>query len=57
MTTLGAAIWEGGQTRLGHTLWQSLDSAALAGVSIQILKLPQSLHHVVRDARHGLRCN
>ncbi|WP_298187493.1 phosphatase PAP2 family protein [Acidiferrobacter sp.] len=38
MTTLGAAIWEGGRTRLGHTLWQSLDAAALAGVSTQILK-------------------
>ena len=36
--TLGAALWEGGQTRLGHTLWQSLDAAALAGVSTQILK-------------------
>lgn len=36
--TLGAALWEGGQSRLGHTLWQSLDAAALAGVSTQILK-------------------
>ncbi|MHB8254150.1 MAG: phosphatase PAP2 family protein [Acidiferrobacter sp.] len=36
--TLGAALWEGGQTRLGHTLWQSLDGAALAGVSTQLLK-------------------
>jgi len=36
--TLGAALWEGGQTRLGRTLWQSLDAAALAGVSTQILK-------------------
>lgn len=38
MTTLGAAVWVGGRTRLGHTLWQSLDAAALAGVSTQILK-------------------
>lgn len=36
--TLGAALWEGGQSRFGHTLWQSLDAAALAGVSTQILK-------------------
>ncbi len=33
-----AAIWEGGQNRLGRTLWQSLDSAALAGLSTYTLK-------------------
>ena len=37
--TLAAALWEGGRSRLGHTLWQSVDAAALAGVSTQILKL------------------
>lgn len=33
-----AAIWEGGQNRLGRTLWQSLDAAALAGLSTYTLK-------------------
>ncbi|MHB8454909.1 MAG: phosphatase PAP2 family protein [Acidiferrobacterales bacterium] len=33
-----AAIWEGGQNRLGRTLWQSLDGAALAGASTYTLK-------------------
>ncbi len=33
-----AAIFEGGQTRLGRTLWQSLDGAALAGASTYALK-------------------
>jgi len=38
LATVGAATWEGGQTRLGHALWQSVDAAALAGLSTQILK-------------------
>lgn len=33
-----AAIWEGGHTRFGRTLWQSLDGAALAGASTYALK-------------------
>ncbi|MHB8347952.1 MAG: phosphatase PAP2 family protein [Acidiferrobacterales bacterium] len=36
--TLAGAIWEGGGNRLGRTLWQSLDAAAIAGVSTTALK-------------------
>ncbi len=36
--TLAGAIWEGGSNRLGQTLWQSVDAAAIAGISTQALK-------------------
>ncbi len=29
------AVWEGGETRLGKTAWQSIDSVALAGLSAE----------------------
>ena len=35
---IGGAVMEGGQTRLGKTLWQAIDSSALAGVSAQGMK-------------------
>lgn len=35
---LAGGIWEGGETRLGRTFWQSIDSSALAGISAQGLK-------------------
>src|SRR5450759_5388515 len=35
---VGGAILEGGETRLGKTLWQAIDSSALAGISAQGLK-------------------
>lgn len=35
---VGGAVLEGGETRLGRTLWQAIDSSALAGVSAQALK-------------------
>jgi undecaprenyl-diphosphatase len=35
---VGAALWEGGETRLGHTLWQSVDTSAIAGVLSEALK-------------------
>lgn len=35
---LAGGIWEGGETRLGKTFWQSIDSSALAGLSAQALK-------------------
>jgi len=35
---VGGGLWEGGETRLGKTLWQSIDSSALAGISAQGLK-------------------
>ncbi|WP_146748557.1 hypothetical protein [Thiomonas sp. X19] len=36
--TLAGAVWEGGNNRLGKTLWQSVDAAAMAGISTQALK-------------------
>ncbi|MEJ2345192.1 MAG: phosphatase PAP2 family protein [Gammaproteobacteria bacterium] len=33
------ALWEGNNTRLGHTLWQSVDASILGGVSSSALKL------------------
>ena len=40
MTTLtaGSAMWEGADSRFGLTLWQSLDSAVIAGISTSVLK-------------------
>jgi undecaprenyl-diphosphatase len=35
---LAGGIWEGGDTRLGRTFWQAIDSSALAGISAQGLK-------------------
>jgi membrane-associated phospholipid phosphatase len=36
---LGGALWEGDQTPLGHTYWQSVDSLVVGAVSAQALKL------------------
>jgi undecaprenyl-diphosphatase len=39
ITLAGAgALWEGGEDRFGHTLWQSLDATALAAASAEVLK-------------------
>ncbi len=35
---LAGGLWEGGETRLGKTFWQSIDSSALAGLTAQGLK-------------------
>jgi len=35
---LAGALWEGGDTRLGHTFWQSIDSSVAASVTAEILK-------------------
>ena len=32
---LAFATWEGGESRIGHTAWQSVDSVALAGVTAE----------------------
>lgn len=37
-TIVGGALWEGGDSRLGKTYWQSLDAAALGAVSSTGLK-------------------
>ena len=34
----GGALWEGGETRLGRTLWQSMDATLAGGVSAYALK-------------------
>jgi undecaprenyl-diphosphatase len=38
-TTLGLALWEGGDTRLGRTSWQAVDSLALASVAAGVGKV------------------
>jgi PAP2 superfamily len=35
---VAGGVWEGGETRLGKTFWQSIDSSVLAGISAQGLK-------------------
>ena len=39
VATAGAAVWEGGETRLGRTLWQSVDAIVVGGVASEVLKL------------------
>jgi membrane-associated phospholipid phosphatase len=33
------ALWEGNDTRLGHTMWQSIDATMVAGVAAQGMKM------------------
>jgi hypothetical protein len=35
---LGGALWEGGDTRFGRTLWQSIDASASSGIVALALK-------------------
>ncbi|MGH8737486.1 MAG: phosphatase PAP2 family protein [Burkholderiales bacterium] len=35
---VGGALWEGGESRLGRTYWQSLDASVLAAVSATVAK-------------------
>jgi PAP2 superfamily len=35
---IGLGLWEGGDNRFGHTIWQSIDSSALGLVAADILK-------------------
>ena len=35
---VGGAVWEGGDTRFGRTLWQSIDASAASGVVALALK-------------------
>lgn len=37
-TEIGGAFWNGGQTRLGRTFWESIDSSAFSGLTTQGLK-------------------
>lgn len=34
----GGALWEGGEDRFGRTLWQSIDSTAMGGITSEALK-------------------
>jgi membrane-associated phospholipid phosphatase len=36
---IGVGLWEGGETRFGHTIWQSIDSSAISAVAADILKI------------------
>jgi membrane-associated phospholipid phosphatase len=35
---IGGAVWEGGETRLGRTFWQAIDSEALGAVTSEAMK-------------------
>ena len=35
---VGAGLWEGGETRFGHTIWQSIDATLVSGAAAQALK-------------------
>jgi undecaprenyl-diphosphatase len=37
-TEAGIALWEGGDTRLGKTAWQAIDTTAVAGVTTLVMK-------------------
>lgn len=39
LVIISGALWEGDQTRLGHTYWQSIDSVALGTAWAAVLKL------------------
>jgi PAP2 superfamily len=39
---VGGALWEGGDTRFGRTLWQSIDSSAASGLAALALKYATS---------------
>lgn len=34
----GAGLWEGAETRFGHTIWQSIDATLVSGAAAQVLK-------------------
>jgi membrane-associated phospholipid phosphatase len=35
---VGAGLWEGGNTRFGHTIWQSIDATVVGGVVSEVSK-------------------
>lgn len=39
LLVVGGALWEGDDTRLGHTLWQSVDGMALGVVTASAMKV------------------
>jgi acid phosphatase family membrane protein YuiD len=39
VTEVAGALWEGGESRFGRTLWQSIDASVAGGISAQLLKV------------------
>jgi undecaprenyl-diphosphatase len=35
---VGLGLWEGGESRFGRTIWQSIDASAIGGAASEILK-------------------
>jgi len=35
---LGVGLWEGGEDRFGHTMWQSIDASLISGIASAALK-------------------
>lgn len=48
---VGGALWEGGETRVGRTLWQSVDASAASGIVAYAMKYAFS--RVRPNASHG----
>lgn len=38
LTEIGGALWLGGENRLGHTFWQSMDATTFSAMTVQVLK-------------------
>ena len=36
---VSVALWDGGETRLGRTMWKSIDATLVGGLSAEVLKL------------------
>jgi acid phosphatase family membrane protein YuiD len=36
---VAGGLWEGGETRLGRTWWQSIDASVFSGIASQVLKV------------------
>ena len=36
---VGGAVWEGGDTRFGRTLWQSIDASVSSGIVAEVMKV------------------
>jgi len=48
---VGVGVWEGGETRFGHTVWQSIDASAASG--LLALGLKYAFSRVRPDASNG----
>jgi hypothetical protein len=50
----GIALWEGGDTRLGHTAWQSVDATLATGLVTELLKrgFARERPHTTADPNH-----